>query len=51
MSLFFFKFLIELILSMFSEEQMGWHKFALLSHAQTQADALCHLDDVAELFD
>lgn len=30
---------------------MGWHKSALLSHVQTQTDALCHLNDVAELFD
>lgn len=44
-------FLIELILDLFFRETDGQAQFHPQNHAQTQADILCHLNDVAESFD
>ena len=44
-------FLIELILDIFSGETDGLAQVRPQNHAQTQADILCHLNDVTESFD
>lgn len=44
-------FLIELLLDLFSRETDGLAQVSPRNHTQTQADILCHLNDVAESFD